>query len=370
MRRVLLMMLAVLCLLAACRMRPTFEAVEEKDIALDSERRILIRADEESEKFARSGFLYEDKQLEAYLDAVAQKLLTQTTTDKKITVRIIRDPVLNAYASPNGRVYVNTGLLAAMDNEAQLAYLLGHEMTHVLRRHTARRFTSMKKKSTVETGNDSLRTIVIATNFYSQTLESEADREGLDMMARAGYDPRESIKLFEHLKRQADHEKIKVRPAYSDHPAIKERIKSTTEIVAREYSGKDGKRYADEFNAVAVRLLLDNSELDLKRANYVFAQQGLEKYLAKKQTDARAFYLLGELYREKGKQHSDEKARDAYRKAIAFRATYAEAYRSLGLLEFGAGNKAEAKKNFEQYLALQPSAGDRDYIRQYIRASR
>ena len=159
------LLLAVLFLVTSCRHRPSFEAVEEKDIALDSEQRLLAHADEESAKFDRSGFLYEDKRLEAYLNAVARKLLVPVKTDKHIIVKIVRDPVLNAFAYPNGRVYVNTGFLAAMDNEAQLADLLGHEMTHVIRRHTAREFTSMKRKSTVETGRNSLRTILTAANF-------------------------------------------------------------------------------------------------------------------------------------------------------------------------------------------------------------
>ena len=174
--------------------------------------------------------------------------------------------------------------------------------------------------------------------------------------------------MYEFLKRQAVQEKMKINVAYGDHPAIQERIRSTTEIVAREYTGKEGRQRSEEFMAATVDVLLDNAELDLKRANYVLAQQGLTRYAARKQADARACYLQGELYREKGPQHSDEKARESYREAIALKAGYAEPYRSLGLLEFAAGNKAEAKRNFEQYLALQPAAADRDYIRQYIRA--
>ena len=370
MRRALAALLAILFLSAGCRMRPSFEAVEEKDIAVDSERRILAQVNKESEIFDKSGFVYDDKPLEAYVNAVARAVQGPRAADKRIVVKIVRDPYLNAYAYPNGKIYINTGFLAAMDNEAQLANLLGHEITHVLRRHAAREFTSMKKKSTVETGSDSLRTIVMASNFYSQTLESEADREGLALMARAGYDPRESVKMFQLLKRQADQEKIKIKLAYSDHPAIKERIKSTTEIVSREYPGREGNRNADEFNSATLGLLLDNAELDLKRANYVLAQQGIEKYLAKNQKDARSYYLLASCTWEKGPQHNDEKAGASYLKAISLKAAYAEPYRGLGLLKFGMGKKAEARENFERYLDLQPAAADKNYIRQFIRASR
>ncbi len=370
MRRLCIALLALVCLLvASCRPRPTFEPVEEKDIALDSERRILVQVEKESETFDKSGFLYEDKQLDEYLNGIAQKLLGAAKPDRTIVVRVVRDPVLNAYSYPNGRIYVNTGFLSAMDNEAQLANLLGHEMTHVLRRHAARQFTSMKKKSTVETGRNSLRTIVMASNFYSQSLEAEADREGLQRMAKAGYDPHESVRMFELLKQQADMEKIKVKLAYSDHPAIKERIKSTTEIVASDYPFQAGRTNAEEYRAATQRLLLDNAELDLKRANFVFAQRGIERYMTRTQKDPRAFFLLGELYREPGGQHSDEKARESYHRAIELKPAYAAAFRGLGLLEYRSGNKAAAKKNFERYLALKPSAADRDYIRQYIRAS-
>ncbi len=370
MRRRICAVLALLCLLAACRHRPTYETVEEKDIAPDSEARLLAHADKESAKFDTSGFLYEDNQLETYVNGVAAKLLAPVMSARQITVKVVRDPVLNAFAYPNGKVYVNTGFLAAMDNEAQLADLLGHEMTHVLRRHTAREFMSMKKKSAGETGFDSLRKIVNAANFYSRTLETEADREGLSMIVRAGYDPRESITMYELMKKQTVREKMRVNVAYGDHPAIQERLTSTTEIVSKEYPGRNGRKGADEYASVTTRLLLDNAELDIKRANYDLAKQGLEKYLARKQKDARAYFLFGELYREKGPQHSGDKARESYRKALGLRANYAEAYRGLGMLEFAGGNKAEARKNFQLYLELQPTAADSEYIKQYIRASK
>ena len=81
---------------------------------------------------------YAELELEAYVNEVTQSLLPAEAKWQGLSlkVQVIQNPLLNAFVLPNGMMYVHTGLLARMDNEAQLAALLGHEITHVTHRHT------------------------------------------------------------------------------------------------------------------------------------------------------------------------------------------------------------------------------------------
>ena len=79
---------------------------------------------------------YRDARLEAYLNGVARRLLPHLgAADVQVHIQVLKDPYLNAFALPNGSVYLHSGILARIDNEAQLAIILGHELTHFLERH-------------------------------------------------------------------------------------------------------------------------------------------------------------------------------------------------------------------------------------------
>src|SRR5262245_23430426 len=102
------------------------------------ERALWSQAVKEEDKLAKTGKIYEDPMLEEYLESVAVKVMppvVQQAGGPPIRVSVFRDPTLNAFAMPNGHVYVHTGLLARVENEAQLATILGHELTHVTNRH-------------------------------------------------------------------------------------------------------------------------------------------------------------------------------------------------------------------------------------------
>src|SRR6478672_6019081 len=99
-------------------------------------------------RLEREGLLYVDEATNNYLQRIG---LTLVPRDQKLEhvqwkFRVLRDPVPNAFALPNGSIYVNTGLIALLDNESQLAAMLAHEITHVLKRHTYLQNRSNRKK--------------------------------------------------------------------------------------------------------------------------------------------------------------------------------------------------------------------------------
>ena len=102
----------------------------------EDEKRLWNRSEEEERSIAKSGMLYQDRELEAYLNGVASKLQPPEAYERiPFRILVLKNPYCNAFALPNGYIYVHTGILARMDNEAQLATLLAHEMTHATHRH-------------------------------------------------------------------------------------------------------------------------------------------------------------------------------------------------------------------------------------------
>src|SRR6202023_3035874 len=95
--------------------------------------------------------------LEAYLNDVPQRLgPSEAFAAIPFRIRVVRNPYLNAFTLPNGRIYVHTGMLARMDNEAQLATLLAHEMTHATHRHAIRGLRDRKNNLAFAVGLNSI----------------------------------------------------------------------------------------------------------------------------------------------------------------------------------------------------------------------
>ena len=170
----------------------------------DDERRLYKRAEELSEVIDESGTIYNNQELETYITHLANSLLPENIKKDGLTisVKIINDPSLNAFSLPNGRIYIHTGMLAVMDNQTQLATLLGHEMTHIINRHALKQFRSLTNKSAflsvislpIGIAGGELATVftqlatISSIYGYSQNLEFEADDLGLQMLIDHGYE--------------------------------------------------------------------------------------------------------------------------------------------------------------------------------------
>jgi len=352
---------------------PGFNAFESDEMVL------WLRSAEQAKRINESGFLYDDKELETYINSVARKLEPAQVYERiPFTIKVLRDPYLNAFALANGAVYIHTGILAAMDNEAQLATLLGHEMTHATNRHAIKEMRGIKNTSAV------FASVFIATGGlggvfgpvarasvagYSRDLEREADQEGFKLMEKAGYDPAESIKLFEQLKQEIEEEKAKEPFFFGTHPRIVERIESYKALVAAGgHIENQEMTNAIVFQGHVKKLVLDNVQFDLQAGRYERAASTVQRYIERYPDDAGAYYLLGEAHRQQGGDDHNKKAEESYQKSLSIDADHADSHKMLGIMLFKAGDKAAAKPHLEKYLAVNAKAVDRAYIEKYIKA--
>ena len=351
----------------------------------EDEQRMWARVEQEQKKFDASGALYRDAELDAYLTGVARKLQPPAVLQViPFRVAVVKNPWLNAFAMPNGALYIHSGLLARLDNEAQLAAVLGHEMVHVTHRHGIRDFRSAQNKTAfLATMNVTFGGVPVlggiadlvgafgttaAITGYARDQEREADSEGLDLMVRAGYDPAETLKAFEEMKKELDEQKIKEPFVYSSHPRLQERIESFESSMRTTYRDRQGgARNADVFLKKTQRAVVENAQLDLKAGRFRTAQWGAEKAIATRPNDPKAYYILGEVLRQKAGDGDMQKAGQHYQKAIALDPAYPDPYKGVGLIQLKRGEACQAKKSLQSYLALAPTASDRAYIDGYIR---
>ncbi|HET6975135.1 MAG TPA: M48 family metallopeptidase [Pyrinomonadaceae bacterium] len=207
---------------------------------------VLEQSDLLDVRFERDGLVLADEAANTYLRRIGRSLIPRDVELEKVkwNFRALRDPQPNAFALPNGSIYVTTGLISLIDNESQLAAIIAHELTHVMRRHTYLHNRSNRKKfltmnvmqavgayaplsivgAVITVVTTVAPFIMMATIYgYSRELEREADIKGIDMMVSAEYPPEEMVNVMKLLDKDIEGENIRL--FYNDHPSLDERIK-------------------------------------------------------------------------------------------------------------------------------------------------
>jgi predicted Zn-dependent protease len=374
-RRVVLPAAALLAgvAVAATRVAP-FTSGSAAAPASEAERRVWSQAEELNGVMVRGNVAYPDPQLAAYVQGVMDRLFPEFKGVIRVT--LLKSPQLNAFAVPDGRIYVNIGLLARFQNEAQLATVLAHEGTHFTHRHGYLGQQSLKDSAALATfggmlGVPILPQLIAATSMFgfSRELETEADQVGFQRLVQAGYDVREAPRVFEHLLREVKSENIQEPYFFATHPKLKERIDNMARLSSQAVGGGDGNDRSAYARTVR-QARLDNLENMLSMGRAKQALLMLEDTEHAAELPPHAAYYLGEAYRLRGEPGDLDKAEAAYRKAIEAAADFAPSYRSLGLVLLKTKRHPEAAASFERYLALAPEAKDRKYVENYLRAAK
>ena len=351
----------------------------------EDEQMLWHKSEQEQLVLESSGFIYPDQKLEDYLNRVAAKLKPQSgPEDLVIRVRVIKNAYLNAFAYPNGKIYIHTGLLARMDSEDQLAAVLAHELAHCTQRHALRAFRRYKDQPAILTAihHTLLKTrglqemarylgvtgTMVAISGYARELEAEADRLGIELMTAAGYNPKEALFLFDHMITEIERAGLEEPFFFGSHPRIQQRVDNLQNMPDPVYLNKRATIKNNEiFFVKREQLFLDNARLDIRLGRFQAAKQGIEKFLLIKPDDSRAFFLLGEIYRQQGRSIDTHKAIKNYNRAITLDPSYAAPHKAIGLIHFKKGHHELAKKFFESCLQLSPNAPDKAYIQGYLK---
>jgi len=271
----------------------------------------------------RRGFVHTDPALEAYLDRVGRAVLPPGPAPERVRwqFRVLRDPYVNAFSMPNGSVYVNTGLLARLENEAQLAGILAHEVTHALKRHGYLKQRSYRRKTmaghlvqaaaawvpvggAVGLGITAIGALApsllnASLGGYSRELERESDVFAAARLRAAGYDPGELTGAFQLFEK--DFEAAPQKENTREHPALRERVAYLNDLIRRQppspEAGAIGReRYLYETQAAARQ----NIPLDIAAGRFHAAVAVGRKLIEFNPKDSENHRGLGDAYRSLG----------------------------------------------------------------------
>ena len=329
--------------------------------------------DREETRLKRSPLTIRDKELQAYLADLVCRLSDGHCPD--IRVHPVRVPHFNALMAPNGMMLVWSGLLLRVDNEAQLAAILGHELGHYLERHTVEQLRAQKDTAVLSTMvgmiggvGTFLGQIGLAANLmaFSREHETRADRMGMRLMRHAGYDGREAAvvweNLLEELKVTGGKDAGKTGDIFDTHPVTAGRRDELLKL-AGEAGGITG---ADRYRKVIAPFRLGWLQDEVKRGQYEESLVLFGRLLKKDPQDAEVLFARGEVYRLRDDDGDTNRALADLDRASRLDKAPPETFRALGLVHQQRRDKPAAAAAFQAYLAKAPGAADAALVRGYL----
>jgi predicted Zn-dependent protease len=223
-----------------------------------------------AQEVERSSKLIDDPVIVEYVNRVGQNLVRNSDARVPFTIKVIDSDEVNAFALPGGFFYVNSGLIMRAQEEAELAGVMAHEISHVIARHGTKQATKgeMMQLATIPlmllgpggwAGYGIYQALQLAIPLsylkFSRDDEREADFLGLQYMYKAGYDPNAYVTFFERIQADEKRRPGTIPKFFSTHPPTPDRIAAAQKEIARILPEKD--EYivtTSEFDQVRARL--------------------------------------------------------------------------------------------------------------------
>lgn len=327
--------------------------------------------DREEARLRRSPLAIRDPALAKYLADLTCRLTEGHCAD--IRIHVMRTPFFNASMAPNGMMQVWSGLLLRVENEAQLAAIIGHELGHYLERHQLEQLRAAKDKAVLAqlvglvggVAGAVGRIGILASMFaFSREHEERADRLGMRLLQQAGYDGTEAPRVWDNLLGElkvTGGDDVGSRSAlFATHPPAGNRRDLLLKMAAEGGGGSSG---SPEFQRVVAPLRFGWLQDEIRRGQYEESLVLFDRLVGRAPADAQLLFARGEVYRLRGDAGDLPRALDDLSRSAAAHEPPAETFRALGLVHQQRADGAAAAQAFEQYLALAPDAPDAGIVR-------
>lgn len=325
---------------------------------------------------AQGGSFYLDPDLTDYIGKIG-KTLSKYSDRPKLPYEfvVLNNSVPNAWALPGGKIAINRGLLVELDNEAELAAVLGHEITHAAARHSAKTLERNLLLQTTLIGlavtidENSMRDLLVGAGLlgtqlisqkYGRDAELEADRYGMRYLVRSGYDANAAVSLQETFVKLAQGRRQNwLEGLFSSHPPSQERVKANIKTARK--LGNDGNLNREEYQKHIAKLKnltpalnkLDQAQLALNKKNMDQAVKLAREVSSKHPEIAMAYGIEGAVMYHK-KQYTQ--ALSSFSKALQRNQNYFQYYLQRGLTYQAMDKPDEAKLDLEKSNQLLPTA--------------
>lgn len=288
--------LSTLCaagLLSGCATNPV--TGESQFMLMSEQEEIQIDQQYSPYQLSADYGITQDRGLETYIDQTGQRLAALSHRPRMpYRFNVVNATYINAYAFPGGTISATRGILLKLNDEAELASLLGHELGHVNARHTAQQMSQAMLTQTLVGGaaaivgsqgsalgdlTTQLGSIGAGALLasYSRDNERQADDLGLRYMAAAGYDPQGFVGLMDMLRTLNKQQPNAVQLMFSTHPMSDERYQSAVQATRTRYAQAQGSLYRERY--------MDHTAGLRRQRGAIEAMQNGEKEMARKSYD-------------------------------------------------------------------------------------
>ncbi|MGZ3634536.1 MAG: M48 family metalloprotease [Syntrophales bacterium] len=313
------------------------------------------------ERLDKSGVLIHNERIDAYINQLGNKVLAQS--DKapfEFRFSVIKSSAINAFATPGGYVYVNSGLITMVETESELASVLAHEIAHINKRHVASIIDKSQKVGiatlaavlagaflggggdlTAAVASFSLATATTLSLKYSREHEEEADRLGMSYLVGAGYDGKAMLD-FMKLMRRYEFYSSKIPSYFLTHPGTEERISYIDALLQTTYTQKG--RDSIIGNLKRIQTILMSGEKNPDTSLHYFQND-----LQKNPNDVDSLYGMAVTQDKLGR--TDESL-ISFRKALSLSPDDQDINRDLGIIYFKLGRSADAIVFLTKALSL------------------
>ncbi len=315
-----------------------------------------------------------DPELTRYVQEVGQKVAAHADRDLPYEFVVLNNPVPNAWALPGGKIAVNSGLLAELDSEAELAAVLGHEIVHAAARHSAQQVErgTLLQLGVLAAGiaaSDEYADLALGAGMvgaqiinskYGRDAELEADHYGMTYMVRAGYDPQAAVSLQETFVRLAEGRQSNwLEGLFASHPPSEERVRRNREHAGKLQAG--GEIGREDFQRVTAQLRKSKPAWEAYQEGAVALQEGdAQRARSKAEEAIRIEPRIGHFHNLLAKaalvEEDHDEALKHFEEAIRRQPNYFENYVYRGLLLDEAGDYDKARQDLERANQLLPTA--------------
>lgn len=373
-------LLSLLLALTGCSVNPVTGQTEFSLVSADQEVAIGANNYKPSQQ-SQGGRYYLDPDLQVYVSSVGQKLAAVSDRPNlPYEFVVLNNSVPNAWALPGGKIAVNRGLLTHLEDESQLAAVLGHEIVHAAARHGA---SQMTRGTLINIGAAAVGMAGASYGLggagaqiaqmgaaawmarYGREDELESDNYGMEYMSRAGYDPSGAVKLQEtFVKLSQGRQQDFISGLFASHPPSQERVDANRTKAATLPKGVTNR---DIFQRKIRQLKQDEpaykaqdaaiKALNAKDSKTALAE--LDKAIAVQPNDGYFWELRGHAWEM---QKSPANAEKSFTTAISKNPDYFSHYLARGILRYDEGNKTGARTDLEKSYQILPTPYSSYYL--------